>query len=152
MVVEMMDGGGEAAPAQAELVARVQQVNAEAVQLKSSANSFAAAGGKGFHIEPQAAATLINSCQKSLDELNLLQSKLFNLEQPPPLGVSPVAKLVSPFTQKVAVDSEGIFPAIQNLISTLQDMIQAYKKASTNYAETEALVQQGMQKANTELA
>ena len=43
-------------------------------------------------------------------------------------------------------------PAIQNLTKTLQDMIQAYQKASTNYAETEALVQQSMQAKSGELA
>ncbi|HEX3593183.1 MAG TPA: hypothetical protein VHV74_26455 [Pseudonocardiaceae bacterium] len=154
MVVEMMDGDGNEAgmATEAAVVQRIQTVNVEAAKIQSSAKAFAASGGKGFHIEPQAAATLINSCQKSLDELNKVQTKIINLQMPPQLGISPAARVVSPFTQKAALDSNGIYPAIQSLVKTLQDMIQAYKNASTNYAETEALVQQAMQQANSELA
>jgi hypothetical protein len=140
MIAEMPEG--ETQPA--ELVARVQEVNQQAAQIQSSAKSFAAAAGKGFHIDPQAAATLINSCRDSITELEQMQVQLFDLRTPPPLGQTPAANKVAPFTLQVATDNEGIFPAIQNLVSTLQDMIKAYQNASTNYAETEALVQQAM--------
>jgi hypothetical protein len=144
MVIESPDGevGTPAQPA--EMAARVELVVKQSQQIQSSAKGFAAAAGKGFKIDPTAAATLINSCRNSLDELNGLQQHLSSVTQAPQLGQTPGAQVVAPFTQNVATDPQGIFPAIQNLMKSLQDMIQAYSKASTNYAETEALVHQSM--------
>jgi hypothetical protein len=140
-MLEIPDGGGGET---AELSARMDMVAKQSVQIQSSAKSFAAAAGKGFHIEPQAAATLINSCRNSLDELSALRQHLMTVAQTPKLGQTPGANVVAPFTQSAAVDVQGITPAIDNLQQTLTDMIQAYKTASTNYAETETLVQQSM--------
>lgn len=147
-MLESPDGEGQPV----ELAARMELVSKQAVQIQSSAKSFAAAAGKGFHIDPTAAATLINACRTSLDELNALGIQTQELRQAPQLGQTPGAQVISPFTHNVAMDPQGIMPAIQNLTKTLQDMIQAYQKASTNYAETEALVQQSMQAKSGELA
>jgi hypothetical protein len=146
-MIESPAGAGQ--PAQPEQAAvqmadRVQLVVRQAAQIQSSAKSFAAAAGSGFHIEPQAAATLIKSCTDSLDELSKLQQDLMRVGQAPKLGTTPGAQVVSPFTQNAATDPRGVQPAIENLQQTLHDMIQAYKQASTNYEETNALVQQAM--------
>jgi exo-beta-1,3-glucanase (GH17 family) len=50
------------------------QVNQQAVQIESSAKNFVAAAGTGFHLEPEAAATLIKACQDSLHELEQLSN------------------------------------------------------------------------------
>jgi hypothetical protein len=131
--------GGSAAPA--EMQDRLAEISAESAQIKASAQNLSAAAGTGFHIEPQAAATLIKSCMTSLDELNTLQSHLTTVSLAPKLGESPGAQVIAPFTQQVATDPQGIVTALTNLRQTLTDMIQAYHKASTNYAETEAIIQ-----------
>lgn len=141
-MIESPAGAGQ--PVEAVLASRVQMAVKQSAQIQSSAKSFAAAAGSGFHIEPQAAATLINACRDALNNLNNLLSDLENVRQAPQLGTTPGAKVVAPFTQNAATDPRGIMPAITNLKQTLQDMIHAYQKASTNYAETEALVQQAM--------
>lgn len=150
----VVDPGGGSVPVTAEaMVARqMAVVSQQAVQIQSSAKALAASAGKGFHIEPQAAATLINACRDALDQLGQLAYHLFTVSQVPQLGQTPGAKVVAPFTQSTATDTEGIQRAITNLQHTLQDMIQAYTKASTNYTETEALVQQAIKKEHAKLS
>lgn len=143
-MIESPAGGGQ--PVEALLASRVELAVKQSAQIQSSAKSFAAAAGSGFHIEPQAAATLINACRDALDSLNKLGTDLGQVSQTPQLGTTPGAKVIAPFTQNAATDPRGIMPAITNLKQTLHDMIQAYQKASTNYAETEALVQQAMRR------
>jgi hypothetical protein len=151
MVLESAGGGGTAEPMQM-LSARMETVTRQAAQIQSSAKNFAAAAGKGFQIDPQAAATLINSCRHSITDLTDLQAHLYTVAQTPQLGQSPGAQVISPFTQSVATDTGGILPAIESLQQTLTDMIAAYKKASTNYEETEALVQRAIQAEHRKLA
>ncbi|HEY3609530.1 MAG TPA: hypothetical protein VGL06_18655 [Pseudonocardiaceae bacterium] len=137
-------GTGGVAGTGAALGAEIAHVNLQAVQIESSAKSFVAAAGTGFHLEPEAAATLIKACQDSLHELELLDRELFAIRQAPRLGESPGAKVIAPFTQKVGADQQGMAPAIECLKKTLADMITAYQKASTNYAETEAIIAQSL--------
>ncbi|HEX4703509.1 MAG TPA: hypothetical protein VH352_15385 [Pseudonocardiaceae bacterium] len=138
----VMPNGAVAAGAQ--VAAQLAQINQQAVQMQNSAKSFVAAAGTGFHIEPQAAATLIKACQDALEELRHLDKHLYTVSLAPQLGQTPGARVVSPFTQQVAVDSQGMIPAIESLKKTLADMIMAYQKASTNYAETEAIIAQSL--------
>jgi hypothetical protein len=140
------DPGGQVAGA-AQFVARTAEIAAQSAQIQASAQQLSAAAGTGFHIEPQAAATLIKSCMTSLDELNGLERHLVTISEAPKLGQTPGAAVISPFTQEVATDPQGIVLALQNLTQTLKDMILAYQKASTNYAETEAIIQASMPKA-----
>jgi hypothetical protein len=144
--------GGSAEVTGVQLEQRIAVLSTQAQQIQRSAGSFAAAAGKGFHIEPQAAATLINACRDSLNQLNDLQQHMQTVSQAPRLGQTPGANVVAPFTQSVATDSHGIFPAIQNLTTTLQDMIQAYQKASTNYQQTQEIIEQSMRTQQSSLA
>jgi hypothetical protein len=137
-------GVGGAAGTAAALGAQIAQVNQQAVQIESSAKSFVAAAGTGFHIEPEAAATLIKACQDSLQELEQLSEALVTISMAPRLGQTPGARVVAPFTHRVASDEQGMIPAIASLKKTLADMIRAYQKASTNYAETEAIIAQSL--------
>jgi hypothetical protein len=126
-------------------------VNQQSKQIQSSATSFAAAAGTSFHIEPEAAATLIKSCQDALHELNSIGRHLDTISQAPQLGQTPGAKVVAPFTQNVATDGQGMRPAIDNLKQTLNDMIQGYQKASTNYAQTESILAQSLRAQQSSL-
>jgi hypothetical protein len=137
-------GIGGAAGVGAALGAQIAQVNRQAVQIESSAKSFVAAAGTGFHIEPEAAATLIKACTDSIRELDHLTKELFLIGQAPKLGLTPGAKVIAPFTQQVGADQQGMAPAIESLKKTLADMITAYQKASTNYAETETIIAQSL--------
>jgi hypothetical protein len=119
---------------------RTAEINQQAAAMQASAQSLKAAAGTGFHLEPEAAATLIKSCQDSLHELEMLQFHLGNISQAPKLGETPGARVIAPFTQNVATDPQGIIPAISNLQHTLEAMEQAYRQASTNYQETEAII------------
>ncbi|HVV20120.1 MAG TPA: hypothetical protein VHF06_11840 [Pseudonocardiaceae bacterium] len=130
---------------------RMELVRKEAVQIQSSAKAFAGAAGQGFHIDPQAAATLINACRDALDQLLETRFEITTVSQVPKLGQTPGANVVGPFTQNAATDNDGIRSAITNLENTLRDMIQAYQKASTNYAQTEELVQQAMRSEQAKL-
>lgn len=132
--------GAAAGEAGMAIAAQAEKINKQAVQIKSSAKGFAQAAGKGFHLEPQAAATLINACHDALHQLDDLTRHMVTISQAPKLGQSPGAQVVAKFTKEVATDAEGIQPAIDDLKKTLTDMISAYKKASTNYAETEATI------------
>jgi hypothetical protein len=152
MVVESPDGGGAPVAAEAMVQERVALVSKQAVQIQTNAKSFAAAAGKGFHIDPEAAATLINACRGALTELQQTQTHLDTVSQTPKLGQTPGANVVAPFTQSAATDAEGIRPVIDNLMQTLRDMIQAYQTASTDYAQTEELVVQAMKSERTKLA
>lgn len=143
-MLETPDGGSVSTAAVEE---RVELVTKQAAQIQSSAKSFAAAAGQGFHIEPSAAATLIKACRTSLDQLQKLRKDLYQIAQNPPLGTSPGASVVAPFTAQTATDNNGMRPVLESLQQTLQDMIQAYYKASTNYAETEAQVQASIKQA-----
>jgi uncharacterized tellurite resistance protein B-like protein len=140
MLEEAGGGGGtpETAAVAGAVAAQVDLINKQAVQIKSSATSFKAAAGSGFHIEPEAAATLIKACEDAQHDLNKLMTQTMTIEQAPQLGKTPGANVVSKFTQNVATDNEGILSALRNLRQTLDDMISAYRKASTNYTETEA--------------
>lgn len=126
--------------------ARSAEIAVQSAQIQVSAQKLATNAGSGFHIEPEAAATLIKSCMTSLDELNGLHSHVMTVSQAPKLGQTPGANVVAPFTQQVATDPQGIGQAITNLTQTLQDMIKAYHQASTNYAETEAIIRSSLPK------
>jgi hypothetical protein len=142
-MVDASPEGGAAQPVQLE--ARIAALSTQSKQIQQSASSFAAAAGKGFHIEPQAAATLINACRDGLNQLSELSSHLYTLNQTPQLGETPGANVVAPFTQSVVSDPQGIAPAVQNLQTTLKDMIHAYQKASTDYQQTQEIIEQSMQ-------
>ncbi|HEX9336005.1 MAG TPA: hypothetical protein VF892_08965 [Pseudonocardiaceae bacterium] len=137
--------GGVAAAV--EDAARAAEIAVQSAQIQASAQQLATSAGSGFHIEPEAAATLIKSCMHSLDELNDLVGHSKTIAQAPQLGQTPAAAVISPFTQQVATDPQGMVLAIENLRRTLTDMIAAYHKASTNYAETEAIIQSSLPKA-----
>jgi hypothetical protein len=126
------DGGGGAA-----LDAQVNLINKQAAQIQSAAKGFASSAGSGFHIDPSAAATLIKACLDSLDVLDGLDAEVATVGQAPKLGRTPGADVVGPFTQQSGTYPHGIAPAVDNLKATLNDMMDAYKKASTNYEETE---------------
>ena len=128
----------------AQLQQRTFEINQQAAAMQASAQNLKAAAGTGFHLEPEAAAILIKSCQDSIQELDLLQRHLFAIGQAPMLGQTPGAKTIAPFTQDVATDPQGMIPAISNLRKTLVAMEQAYRQASTNYQETEAIIAQSL--------
>lgn len=131
---------------EADVAVRLELINTQAKQMQQSAKQMAATACSGFHIEPEAAATLIKACLDSIHELNKLDAAMFDVSQAPKLGDTPGAKVVAPFTQQVATDGQGIAPAIVSLKQTLNDMMAAYQKASTNYAETQSMIQELMRK------
>jgi uncharacterized protein YukE len=137
--------------ATAEIQLRTIQINQQAAAMQASAQNLKAAAGTGFHLEPQAAATLIKACQDSLHELEDLQLHLDYISQAPKLGETPGAKVIAPFTQNVATDPQGMIPAITNLQRTLEAMEQAYRQASTNYQETEAIIAQSLKQQSATL-
>lgn len=124
----------------AQIQQRTTELNQQAAAMQASAQSLKAAAGSGFHLEPEAAATLIKACQDSLHELNTLQRQLLAIGQAPKLGQTPGAQVIAPFTRDVATDQQGMIPAIAHLQNTLQAMMEAYQQASTNYQETEAII------------
>jgi DNA repair exonuclease SbcCD ATPase subunit len=135
----------------AQIQQRTTELNQQAAAMQASAQSLKAAAGSGFHLEPEAAATLIKACQDSLHELNTLQRDVEQIRQAPKLGQTPGATLIAPFTQNVAMDPQGMIPALTNLQHTLEAMEQAYRQASTNYQETEAIIAASLKHQQTTL-
>lgn len=135
-------GGGDAS--EAALSAQLDLVNKQSAQIHSAAKGLASAAGGGFHIDPAAAATLIKACQDSLHELESIGRHVITVGQAPQLGKTPGADVVAPFTRESGGYPHGIAPAIDNLKATLNDMISAYQKASTNYAQTEELIKNSL--------
>jgi hypothetical protein len=117
-----------------------QQLAAQSEAMSGSAGAFVQAAGTGFQVTPEAAAILIKACQDSIDELDGLHRELDTLTQAPKLGTLPGALEASRFTQRVATDEQGIIVAVANLKATLIQMAEAYRRASTNYEQTEQLL------------
>jgi hypothetical protein len=135
-------GGGILAVQQAAdaMAAQSQQMANSAKQLLASAQS----GGFGF--QPEAADTLIEALQESIADLDGLQSSLEVISQAPKLGLTPAAQWVSPFTQWVATDGQGIVRAIDSLQQVLTDIIAAYQEAKKHYSETDTIAAQQMRR------
>lgn len=111
---------------------------------------LASAQGGGFHLEPDAADTLIKSVQHSLQILEGTDDHLNVIRQAPKLGETPGAKVVGPFTQQVATGGSagaGMVDVIGSLRSTLKQMEQAYKIAKQNYQEADQQAADGVKKA-----
>jgi hypothetical protein len=166
-MMEMMPDGGEGMTAQArESIAQAGQdvgkaatdaavgtrmaaTNAQSGQMVGAAGQMLSAAGSGFKLEPEAAATLIKACKDSLEDLRHMSQRIRYLDRTPPLGNTPGAKVVAPFTQQVATggaSGPGMLETIKNLQTTLNQMMQAYEKASTNYQETEQDIADAMKK------
>jgi DNA repair exonuclease SbcCD ATPase subunit len=135
----------------AQIQQRTTELSQQAAAMQAGAQSLKAAAGSGFHLEPEAAATLIKACQDSLHELNTLQRDVEQIRQAPKLGQTPGATTIAPFTQNVAMDPQGMIPALTNLQHTLEAMEQAYRQASTNYQETEAIIAASLKHQQTTL-
>jgi hypothetical protein len=138
-VGDFVDDKGVPMGTGAELAATISK---QVKSIQDGAKNLVTGAGSGFHLEPEAAATLIKACQDSLVQLDGLATHLITLRQAPQLGQTPVAPAVSRLTEQVVTDDQGIVPAIDNLKQTLNDMIAAYRKASTNYAVTEDILAQ----------
>ena len=122
------------------LAVQSQQLADSAKQLLASAQS----GGFGF--QPEAADTMIKALQDSIADLHGLSRHLDIISQAPKLGRTPAGLVVSPFTQQVATDEQGIVRAIGNLRQILTDMISAYQQAKQNYTERDALAARAMRR------
>jgi hypothetical protein len=123
-----------------ELAVQSQQMADSAKQLLASAQS----GGFGF--QPEAADTMIKALRESIDDLDNLNDKLTLISQAPKLGRTPAALVVSPFTQQVATDGQGIVQAVHDLKQILRDMIAAYQEAKKHYDETDTIAAQQLQR------
>jgi hypothetical protein len=113
------------------VAAQLRQMAGSAKQLRASAQS----GGFGF--QPQAAETMIKALRDSILDLDGLNYQLIVISQAPKLGHTPAAQKVSPFTQSVATDDQGIVPMIHNLKQILSDMIAAYEAAKQSYEQSD---------------
>lgn len=122
------------------MAAQSQQMADSAKQMLTSAQS----GGFGF--QPEAADTMITALQESIDDLRSIESSLYVISQAPKLGRTPAALVVSPFTQKVATDEQGIVRAVHNLRQLLTDMIAAYQEAKNHYDATDTIAAQQMRR------
>lgn len=113
---------------------------AQSQQMVDSAKKllFAAQSG-GFGFQPEAADIMLAALHDSIADLNSLNDSLMLISQAPKLGRTPAARVVSPFTQQVATDGQGIVRVIENLRQILQDMISAYQEAAKHYNETDTI-------------
>jgi hypothetical protein len=112
----------------------------QAKAMSGSAGNLVAAAGTGFKLDPEAAATLIKGCRDALTELDHAAAIATALDAAPQLGTLAGAAQISGFTQQVATDDSGIVVAVHRLRATINQMMSAYQKASTNYQETEQMI------------
>jgi hypothetical protein len=118
----------------------------QAAAMDGSAGNLLSAAGGSFKLDPQVAAALAASCQEAIDEIRGMDRDLANVQQAPKLGTLSAAKEVATYTQNVATDPQGIVQAMASLNATLQQMHDAYVKASTNYQETNDQIAETMSK------
>ena len=145
-----MDGIGERAPARGQDLTTQRVEDAMAAQSRQMADSakqlLASAQSGGFGFQPEAADTMIRALHESRDDLDRLNDKLIVISQAPKLGRTPAAQWVSPLTQNVATDDQGILNAIANLKQILTDMISACQEAKKHYDESDTLAAQRMRR------
>jgi hypothetical protein len=145
---QLREGSTVVGPAGSGIVAMRQAVNVLATQSQQMADSakqlLSSAQSGGFGFQPEAADIMIKALQESLADLTKLNDKLILISQAPKLGRTPAAQWVSPFTQQVATDEQGIVRAIGNLWQILTDMIAAYAAAKQHYDETDTVAAQRM--------
>ncbi len=113
-----------------------QGTGGQAAQMDGSAGNLLAAAGKGFTLDPQAAATLAAACRSAMDTIRGMTRDLDNISQAPKLGTLEGAQVIATYTQNVATDPQGMLQAVESLNATLQQMHDAYLQASRNYQET----------------
>jgi hypothetical protein len=113
-----------------------QGSGSQAAQMDGSAGNLLATAGKGFTLDPQVAANLAAACQTAMDHISDMQIDLRVISEAPKLGTLTGAQTVATYTQNVATDPQGMLQAMQSLNATLQQMHDAYIRASTNYQET----------------
>jgi hypothetical protein len=139
------EGGGSPAEPTAAIAQSVDLIAKQSQTMATSSGlMLSSAQSGGFKIEPGAADALIKACTQSLTDLDNLMDDVNQVRLAPQLGQTPGAKLVSPFTQKVATDDQGIVQAIDNSKTTLQQMVKAYTQAKQNYLNTEDNVAQSL--------
>jgi hypothetical protein len=127
----------------AVLAVQSQQMVDSAKQVLTAAQS----GGFGF--QPEAADTMIAALLDSIAALERLNDDLIVISQAPKLGRTPGAQKVSPFTQLVATDGQGIVRMIGNFRQILTDLISAYQEAKRHYDETDTIAAQRMRRLHT---
>lgn len=133
-------------PAGGAVLAMEQAADAMAAQSQQMADSaqqlLASARSGGFGFQPEAADTMIAAVRDSIADLDRLQSDLHVISQAPKLGRTPAALVVSPFTQRVATDEQGMVRTITNLRQVLTDMGSACEEAKKHYDETDTIAAQ----------
>ncbi len=140
--MEMAADGGSSSPADA-IGAAVAQVAAESAKMAASAGQMlSSAQSGGFKITPEACDQWIQALTTCLGELAGVSQQIGRIRQAPKLGQTPGAKVVGPFTQKVATDDQGIVAAYSNSKNTLEQMVKAFQTIKNNYSTTEEQNQQ----------
>jgi hypothetical protein len=137
-------GGGAGQPVIDQIANFTADAAKQAVVMQGSATNLVSAAGGGFKLDPAAAASLAASCRESLDYLEAIKNDIQIVGQAPNLGTLPGVSDIASFTQSVGSDEQGIERAVASLVATLQQMEQAYLKASTNYQETNDQVADAM--------
>jgi hypothetical protein len=97
-----------------------------------------AANSGSFSVTPQAGQSLISAIEALHTEVDHALAKSQMLEQEPPLGQTPAAKVYKPFLATVATDpAQGAMPVFKKLKSDLVNARAAIEQAMKNYEETE---------------
>lgn len=98
-----------------------------------------AANSGSFSVTPQAGQSLLNAIDDLHKAVDHALAKSQTLEQEPPLGQTPAAKVYKPFLGTIASDpAQGAMPVFKKLKSDLVNARAAIEKAMKNYEETEA--------------
>ena len=102
--------------------------------IAKNAASFAKAASEGsFAVNENGGRALLQAIREMRDWINAQDNRLFQLQQPPPLGTSHGAEALKPYVQNVATDQQGFITMLKAFGDSLDQAEQGIQAAMANY-------------------
>ncbi|MGH3878518.1 MAG: hypothetical protein ACRDSK_15925 [Actinophytocola sp.] len=109
-------------------------ISAAVASIAQNAASFAKAASEGsFAVSENGGRALLQAIREMRDWINAQDNRLYQLQQPPPLGTSHGAETLKPYVQNVATDQEGFITMLKAFGDSLDQAEQGIQDAMANY-------------------
>ncbi|MBW4716386.1 hypothetical protein [Saccharothrix obliqua] len=106
--------------------------------MSAAVADFRAATAAGFSISPSGGQALLSAISEILASVQLVLAERSVLEQEPPIGTTPAARVYRPFFASIATDrDQGFFAALERLISDLRSLADDVQQAMNAYQATD---------------
>jgi hypothetical protein len=106
--------------------------------ISTAVGGIVAAADAGFMISENGGQPLVDAIDELKKEVAKSLANVAHLEQQPPLGSTPNAKVYKPYLATVASDpTQGAVPVLRKLQDDLNNAEAAIKKAMANYGSVD---------------